>query len=264
MLSNNEQKERKSRIAAIAGTILFHALVLFLLMILALHSPSASSEEMNVEINDKYSFDSLGNIQTESPVSVTDSKPQTSQDNTYGQKDVGEVKENSLVYKKKTEKPDQAFSAQPKAIVETPDERTIINKILAGGKRTESSPIVNPKSSGKPKDKIKPDATIESAKFDDKSGNGIGVGFDLAGRGYISLPKPSFDQPVEGKIIVSVIVNREGKVIFARAGGRGTTITDIHLRLRAENTARKTIFAANKEAPEEQRGIITYVFEKLK
>ncbi len=264
MLTNNEQKERKSRIAAIVGTILFHAMVVVSLILLALHSPSASSEEEGVAVSYNYNFDSLGNIKPEASVTATDSNSEIRQASADGQKTDGEVKENPLVDKKKTEKLNPTLLAKPTAIVETPDERTIIHKIADAGKSAGNITDVKQNSSIKREDKIKTVETTGSAKLDDKDGNGIGVWFELAGRGYISLPKPALDKPVDGKIGVSIIINRDGKVIFARAGARGTTITDIHLRLRAENTARKTIFAASNDAPEEQRGIITYVFVKQK
>ena len=262
MLTNNEQKERKSRIAAIAGTILFHALVVVSLILLALRSPSDSSDEGGVDVSYNYNIDSLGNIKPEAPVTTEDSNPQINQISADEQKADLEVNENPLVDKKKTEKPNSILSGKPIAIVETPDERTLIHKKPDAGKSIKNSPGVYPKSSGKTEGKFKPVETTGPVKFDDKSGNGIGVWFELAGRGYISLPKPALDKPVDGRINVSVIVNREGKVIFARTVDKGTNITDIHIRLRAENTARKTIFATVIDALEEQRGIITYVFEK--
>ena len=262
MLTNNEQKERKSRIAAIAGTILFHALIVVSLILLALRSPSDSLEEGGVDVSYSFNFDSLGDFKPEAPITTEVSNPQISQISSNEQKADLELKENPLVDKRKTEKLYPALSAKPIAIVETPDERTLIHKKPDAGKIIKNSSGVNPKSSGKPEDKFKPAEITGQVKFDDKSGNGIGVWFELAGRGYISLPKPALDKPVEGRINVSVIVNREGKVIFARTVDKGTNITDIHIRLRAENTARKTIFATVKDAPEEQRGIITYVFEK--
>lgn len=264
MLTNKEQKERKSRIAAIAGTILFHALVVVSLILLALRTPSDSSDEGGVDVSYNYNFDSLGDVKPEAPPPITDSNPQISQISATEKKADQEIKENPLTDNRKIEKLNPALSAKPIAIVETPDERTLIHKKTDAGKSIKNSSEAYPKSSAKPEDKFKPVETTGPVKFDNKSGNGIGVWFELAGRGYISLPKPALDKPVEGRISVSVIVNREGKVIFARTGEKGTNITDIHIRLRAENTARKTIFATVKDAPEEQRGIITYVFEKQK
>ena len=91
---------------------------------------------------------------------------------------------------------------------------------------------------------------------------GSGISYDLGGRGARSLPKPTYNSPEQGKIVVSIIVNRQGQVTSASAGAKGTTISEINLRQQAENTARKTVFEPNADAPEEQRGTITYVFVK--
>ena len=91
---------------------------------------------------------------------------------------------------------------------------------------------------------------------------GNGISFDLGGRGARSLPKPTYNSPEQGKIVVSIKVNRQGQVTYASAGAKGTTISEINLRQQAENAARKTVFAPDADAPEEQRGTITYVFVK--
>jgi hypothetical protein len=68
----------------------------------------------------------------------------------------------------------------------------------------------------------------------------------------------------DGKIVVSVKVNIEGKVISATAGANGTTISEPGMRKQAENAARISLFARDTNAPEEQRGTITYVIVKQK
>jgi outer membrane biosynthesis protein TonB len=94
-------------------------------------------------------------------------------------------------------------------------------------------------------------------------GVGPGISFDLTGR-TARLQKPSYNSNEEGKIVVTIKVNRQGKVTSAVAGARGTTISEISLRQQAENAALKTVFSSNSDAPEEQRGTITYVFKKVR
>jgi hypothetical protein len=258
MLTNAEERERKSRIAAIAGTITVHLLIVVSLMFLALRNIPDSHESSSVELYAVSSFDSTGDvIQMEAEMN-----PETKAVVSTKSAETKKFDEKAVTISLKiaTEKPKPVSLSKPKAIVETPDERTVIHKISDVGKKNSNSN--NLKTTPKSDDKIITDVATVAVKFDDRAGNGIGVWFELAGRGYISLPKPAIDKPVEGKISVSVIVNKDGKVIFAKAGARGTTISDIYLRLRAENTARKTIFESNKKAPDEQRGTIIYVFEK--
>jgi TonB family protein len=95
-------------------------------------------------------------------------------------------------------------------------------------------------------------------------GVGNGISYDLGTRQARNIPKPAYNSDETGKVVVSIKVNREGRVTYASAGAKGTTITELSLRQQAENAARKAVFAADPNAPDEQRGTITYVFMKLK
>ncbi len=100
------------------------------------------------------------------------------------------------------------------------------------------------------------------------SGTGVGIGsgisFDLGGRQPRSLQKPTYNSIEQGTVVVSIKVNQQGKVTYAAAGAKGTTITELSLRQQAEAAAYKTVFAPDQNAPEEQRGTITYNFKKVK
>ncbi len=96
------------------------------------------------------------------------------------------------------------------------------------------------------------------------SGNGNGISFDLGGRPARSLQKPFYNSPEQGNIVVTIKVNKQGKVTYASAGAKGTDISEIGLRQQAENAALKTVFAPDENAPDEQRGTITYKFKKVK
>jgi hypothetical protein len=95
-------------------------------------------------------------------------------------------------------------------------------------------------------------------------GVGSGISYDLGGRTARSFGKPFYNSPEQGKIVVSIKVNKQGKVTYASAGAKGTTISEIGLRQQAENAALKTVFAPDADAPDEQRGTITYNFRKVK
>lgn len=78
------------------------------------------------------------------------------------------------------------------------------------------------------------------------------------------MQKPFYNSNEQGKIVVSKKVNKQGKVTFAAAGAKGTTISEIGKRQQAENAALKTVFTLDDKAPDEQRGTITYVFKKVR
>ena len=96
------------------------------------------------------------------------------------------------------------------------------------------------------------------------SGTGSGTSFELTGRSAKYFPKPVYNSPEQGMIVVSIKVDQNGKVTYASAGAKGTTISEIGLRQQAEAAARRTTFSPNPDAPEEQRGTITYRFLKSK
>ncbi|MFA6925303.1 MAG: energy transducer TonB [Bacteroidales bacterium] len=92
------------------------------------------------------------------------------------------------------------------------------------------------------------------------SGKGHGVSYKLEGRTKKYLPEPKYDIQESGVVTVEIVVNREGKVIRVRASSKGTTTTNATLWKRAEEAALKTTFSSKPDAPEEQKGSITYHF----
>ncbi len=262
MLSNTEEKERKSRLAALAGTILFHALLLVVLLLLAFHTPLPLPGEEGVEVNLGYSDEGMGDIQPDVPALAPDVAPPPSQTRADEELVTENTEEAPAIEKnkKKTEKTKPV--TKPTPAVEKPKEPTVNQKALYPGKSTKTSPGGNQGITGKPGDQGKPDGTPGSPNYEGNGGKGNGISYDLGGRGARSLPKPTYNSPEQGKIVVSIKVNKLGQVTYASAGAKGTTISEINLRQQAENAARKTVFAPDDNAPDEQRGTITYVFVK--
>ena len=89
-------------------------------------------------------------------------------------------------------------------------------------------------------------------------GNG-GYGFSLAGRAVISPPPLSKDTKEEGKVVVEITVDKNGKVIKADPNGRGTTTSSPMLKAKARQAALATTFNVSGEF-EEQKGTITITF----
>jgi len=100
------------------------------------------------------------------------------------------------------------------------------------------------------------------------NGNPLGHGtsggntWSLDGRSLVgALPKPSTDFNQEGKVVVFITVNKEGRVVNARAG-QGTTISDEATKQIAVKAAMKAQFNI-VDKPNAVMGTITYYF-KLK
>ena len=86
-------------------------------------------------------------------------------------------------------------------------------------------------------------------------------GFSLSGRKAISLPKPNYTGNQEGKIVVQIWVNRRGDVVRVECPAKGSTIINAEMINVAKEAAHKARFNADGNAPEEQRGTITFVFK---
>jgi TonB family protein len=87
------------------------------------------------------------------------------------------------------------------------------------------------------------------------------VTHNLLGRSAVGgFPLPAYNSQKNGKVVVEVSVNQDGKVIKAAAIGKGSTVQDAALWKAAEQAAMKAKFDTKKDAPIYQIGTITYIF----
>jgi colicin import membrane protein len=108
---------------------------------------------------------------------------------------------------------------------------------------------------------------VTSGSIDSKvrgDGSGLGdkgnISYDLQGRGFQALPTPKYDYQEGGRVVVEVSVDRLGKVVLAVPGVKGSTILDDYLLKVAKEAALEARFEAKPDAPEIQKGTITYNF----
>ena len=92
------------------------------------------------------------------------------------------------------------------------------------------------------------------------SGSGGGVGYSLGNRKALSKPAPNYNCNEEGKVVVEVSVDKNGKTIAATPGIKGTTNTAKCLLDQARIAAMNTKWQASEDAPERQVGKIIYSF----
>ncbi|HLP74276.1 MAG TPA: hypothetical protein VK155_15325 [Bacteroidales bacterium] len=91
-------------------------------------------------------------------------------------------------------------------------------------------------------------------------GNGSRPTYTLEGRGVQKLPNPEYKYQEGGKVVVDITVDRQGKVIQANPGTKGSTILDEYLLRVAKEAALQAQFEAKPDAPPVQKGTITYNF----
>ena len=90
-----------------------------------------------------------------------------------------------------------------------------------------------------------------------------GISYSLAGRNVEgALKKPDYPGQESGKVVVQITVDKEGRVIAAVPGVRGSTTTNTKLHQAAKKAALTARFnkVTDPNAPINQKGTITYDF----
>jgi len=90
---------------------------------------------------------------------------------------------------------------------------------------------------------------------------GHGISYNLNGRSALQLPQPDYPKQRGGRVVVKVLVNRNGAVVKAEPGEPGSTTFDQSLLEAAKKAALSTRFDVKSDAPEFQTGSITYIFQ---
>lgn len=247
---SNEEKDKG---IAIAGTIVVHALVLLVLFLMAFRTPLPLPGEEGVEVDLGMMDQGMGNIQPEKPAIPMAAQPQQQQNKSKEDIVTQNDDEAPAIEKPKNTKPKQ--ETKP---VEEP-KPTVNQKALFKGSN-------NPQAggsegiTGQPGDQGKPNGLAGIKKYDGNGGKGNGTGYDLGGRGAKSLHRPDDDFSEEGRIVVDIWVNRDGQVVRAEVATKGTDIINNAMRQKAIQAAKRSTFASDPDAPEEQHGTITYTF----
>ena len=255
-------------------TVILHVLLLILLFVVGLTYLDPPPEE-GIAVNFGTTETGSGNIQPTAPIKSAPQEttpPPTSQPKTEIKEDVVTQdnedapvikKEKKIEPKKETPKKEEPKKETPKPVEKTPDKTT---------KSALESLINGPKSDG----------TAKGSEGDDKTGGGdkgnpngdpnansyygTGKGLDgdgnylLGGRKPLNKPRNPQECNEAGKVVVSIEVDRNGNVISAKGGARGTTNNTRCLIEKAEQNARATKFNSDGKAPAKQIGKIIYNF----
>ena len=245
-------KEKKDKGIAAVGTIVVHALIVLVLFLMAFRTPLPLPGEEGVEVDLGMMNQGMGNIQPEKPAIPQAAQPQQEQ----SQNDEDLVSQNDeeapAIEKPHNPKPTQEKPAeQPKPTTNPRAMYQGSNNPQAGG----SEGIT-----GQPGDQGNPNGLAGVRQYDGNGGRGNGTGYDLGGRGAKSLHRPDDDFSEEGKIVVDIWVDRTGQVVRAEVATKGTDIINSAMRQKAVQAAKRSSFAADPDAPEEQHGTITYTF----
>ncbi|WP_369048772.1 energy transducer TonB [Tenacibaculum sp. UWU-22] len=101
-------------------------------------------------------------------------------------------------------------------------------------------------------------------KYYGNARDGLGGNYNLSGRKAVSKPIEKPDCQEEGTVVVSIEVNKDGQVVKATPGVKGSTNTAPCLLKPAKAAALKTKWNADSDAPIKQKGTIIYRFSLSK
>jgi len=253
-MANSKKHKRKG----LYGTLLFHALLLLSFMFMGLTYTIPPPPEEGITIN--FGFDDFGSgdIQPEEVVEELQESVETV-----------EKANTSKVIETPTQTAEDtpAIKTEKKANKETPTEKVeekrnpqpeVNTRALYPGKKTNPST-----SEGETIGNNDQGSEDDSPNANANTGGGIGtngIAFNLGGRTVAELKKPIYESQVQGTVVVTIRVNRYGKVINATPGAKGSTTTSGYLYTRAKEAALQTTFDAKPNAPEVQIGTIVYNF----
>jgi periplasmic protein TonB len=253
-------KDKNQRIGII-GTLLFHVMVLLIFIFFGLKVPVPLPYQ-SIMINFGTSDQGSGKIQPEEVQQVN--APPTNVNNPQPEKS-NPVKTNSEVL---TQDNTEAISVENKKVkqkdpelepVKEP-EKKVNEKALFPGKSNTSKNSSSEGETGQPGDQGDPSGS-KNATSHVGTPTGGGDSYSLDNRKVLYKVKPNYDCQEQGKVVVTIKVDKNGNVIQATPGTRGTTNTAACLMSRAEEAALKTKWEPNPNATQEfQQGTITYNF----
>ena len=247
-----DNKEKKDKGIAAVGTIVVHALIMLILFLIIMPTVDLQGEE-GVEVDLGMMDQGMGNIQPEKPAIPMASQPEQKPSQSKEEIATQDNDEAPALEKPKTTKPKQ----DPKP-VEQPKPTANPRAMYQGSNNPQAGGSEG--ITGQPGDQGKPNGLAGVRQYDGNGGQGNGAGYDLGGRGAKSLHRPNDDFSEEGIVVVEIWVNPAGKVTRAEIKQKGTTIINSEMRQKAIQAALRSTFAADPNAPDEQRGTITYTF----
>lgn len=282
-----KQQTETDRYIALGGTILFHVLlfVLFILIIFKTPIPPFPDTGGNgIEVNFGTSDDGMGDIQPEDYVI-------NSSNNTATAEEVSEAHLKISTPVRPSVKPiltQQTEEAPEVAKTDNTDDLNNSNTEQVKPEPRKANPAALYKgknqsggstSSGEgktntPGDQGSKDGSRTATYHGPGGGTGNSPGtgggpggdglggplYSLANRNARSIPVPKAAFQEEGKVVVEITVDKNGNVINAKPGVKGSTTSNPNLLEIARKAALSAKFNSSSDAPEEQKGTITYNF----
>ena len=249
MIKNSKNKQN-----AIIGTILFHILLLLCFIYMGLTYQIPPPPEEGITINFGYQDFGSGSEQPE-PIVEEEITPQKLNNRFVEEITTQDIEEIPISKSKdQINKSEEIKKAEDKK----PDPVVNIKALYTGKKQNNSISQGIGEEQG---DQGIKDGNQNSNTYNGVSNGTNGIAYQLGDRTIAEITKPIYDSQQQGKVVVTIRVNRNGNVISASPGAKGSTTTSLYLYAKAKEAALKTTFEANSKAPEIQVGTIIYNFK---
>ena len=154
----------------------------------------------------------------------------------------------------------QRKAAEEKKKAEEAAKRKRLDDMMGGLNNSDGSATGGEGDDNQAGDKGNPNGDPNASGYYGNGGGGSGGNYRLGDRKAVSKPKPTYDCDEQGRVVVSISVDKSGRVISAQAGIKGTTNSATCLLTRAKEAALKTRFNSDSKAPTKQVGSIIYNF----
>ncbi len=269
-VSNDKDKAR-----ALAGTIIFHVVLLLCIIFFGLSTPLPLPEEHGVLVVQGYMEEGRGDRQ---PLAAPppDPRPAPSAPQADPERVVTQQTQDApALPEEAADRPVEREIPESPRIERTPEPEQPTEEIV----EEEPPPQVDPRALFPGRDQRSTDQrdrgeTTERGNAGRPEGvigaesvEGIGAGngpeYSLTGRKANFLPLPDYTTRATGRVVVQITVNSQGQVVQAVPGVRGSTTTDATLYRLAEEAARRARFDVRTDSSENQIGTITYNFIRL-
>lgn len=156
----------------------------------------------------------------------------------------------------------QKRDAEEKARREQEAKKKKLDELMGGLNKSDGSASGSEGDDDRAGDKGSPDGDPYASSYYGSPGSGSGTGgYGLNGRSLVSKGKVPQECNESGRVVVKVVVDRNGKVISATPGVRGTTNNNPCLLEPAKKTAFMHKWNLDANAPSQQIGFVVVNFK---
>ncbi|HEY9082010.1 MAG TPA: hypothetical protein VIN73_01655 [Vicingaceae bacterium] len=253
-------QEKNSRTGVI-GTILFHLLLLLLFIQFGMTYQDPPEENAGgMVINFGTTDEGMGDTQPSSSETTTTSENTTTSETTTP----SSAQENALTTTEESVEMNASQNTTTTTNQNTTTQQTeqTVDENLSNALNALNNPNNNSTgdgNTGTPGDQGDESGDPNSNNYTG-GGTGNGVDFSLAGRSMVKVKKPNNPTQEDGKVVVEIVVDKNGKVIRATPGARGSSTTNPTLYKISKEAALEARFNVKADAPAEQKGTMTFVY----